>query len=347
MSKQLRDYGVVIGGGQPGPNNSITDVPGVLVGHCTISNGSVQTGVTAILPHPGDIFHDKVMAAVHVINGFAKACGLIQIQELGTIETPIMLTNTLSVGAVASELISYLLEKNPDIGLTTGTVNPVVLECNDGFLNTIREQTISGEHVRQALDNASQDCSEGAIGAGAGMSCFGLKGGIGTSSRHIELDSGCHTLGVLTLTNFGHLADLMIDGRQIGKRLDSHVRENEQGSVITVVATDMPLSERQLGRVARRAAVGLARTGSFIGGGSGEITLAFSTANRVSHYPTGNYQNITILQENNLDKAFRAVIEATEEAVLNSMLAAETTVGRDGHIRYSLASLLEQISLTI
>lgn len=347
MAKRLRDYGIAIGHGQPGPSNSIADVPGVLVGHYTLSKGSVQTGVTAILPHPGNIFHDKVMAAVHVINGFAKACGLIQIQELGTIETPILLTNTLSVGSAANELITYLLEKNPDIGIKTGTVNPIVLECNDGYLNTIREQSISKEHVRQALQNASQDCSEGAVGAGAGMSCFGLKGGIGTASRRIELEGASLTLGVLTLTNFGHLADLIVDGRQIGKQLNSHIHEIEQGSVITIVATDLPLSERQLGRLARRAAVGLARTGSFIGSGSGEITLAFSTANKVPHYPDGDYQNMTVLRETHLDKAFRAVIEATEEAVLNSLTAAETTLGRDGHIRYSLASLVEQFSLTL
>lgn len=344
MPKRLHDYGFCIGGGRSGQRNSITDVPGVRVGHCTLNDGAVKTGVTAIVPHPGDIFHDKVMAAAHVINGYTKGCGLIQITELGTIETPIVLTNTLSVGAAADALIAYMLARNPDIGLTTGTVNPVVLECNDSYLNTIREQSVTRADVWQALDAAGEDFAEGAVGAGTGMSCYGLKGGIGTASRLVELEGATHTIGVLTLTNFGHLADLRIDGRPIGSQVSGMIAEPEQGSVIIVVATDLPLSERQLGRVARRAQIGLARTGSYNGSGSGEIALAFTTANRVAHYQDGNYREQVALQENKLDKAFRAVVEATEEAVLNSMTGAETTVGRDGHTRLALADYLAKIA---
>ena len=345
MPKRLRDYGIQIGSGRPGAKNTITDVPGVRVGHYTLSKGDIQTGVTAILPHPGDVFHHKVMAAVHVINGYAKPCGMTQVMELGTIETPIILTNTLSVGVAADALISYMLENNADIGSTTGTVNPIVLECNDGYLNNIRAQSIAKEHVWQALQNAGENCAEGAVGAGTGMSCYEFKGGIGSASRVIDLDGTVYTVGILTLTNFGHLADLTVDGRQIGKCMKAQISEPEQGSVIVILATDLPLSERQLGRVARRAAVGLARTGSYTGNGSGEITLAFTTANTVPHESNENFRNLVILQESQVDKAFRAAAEATEEAVLNSLTAAEKTIGRDGHTRLCFAAQLEKTFL--
>ena len=202
-----------------GEQNSICDVPGVLVGHKTLAHEEIQTGVTAVLPHGGNLFRDKVPAAVHVINGFGKTAGSIQISELGTLETPILLTNTLSVGTVSDALVRYMLRQNPEIGVDTGTVNPVVLECNDGYLNDIRSLSVTVRDVEEALNSASVHCEEGAVGAGRGMSCFGLKGGIGTASRVLEFDGVPYTMGVLVLTNFGSLEDFTICGNRVGEQI--------------------------------------------------------------------------------------------------------------------------------
>lgn len=359
LNKRLRDYGLTIGSLPTGPNNSITDVTGVKVGHCTLDDGPIKTGVTAILPHAGNLFTDKVMAVSHVINGFGKTTGTIQIEELGTIETPILLTNTLSVGQASDALVHYMLEQNPDIGLTTGTVNPVVGECNDGYLNDIRGQHVRAEHVLTALSRADSSFAEGAVGAGTGMSCYGVKGGIGSSSRTIELDGTTYTLGVLVLSNFGLQQDLVIDGMRVGEQIAQIERtsrsasdrtaavplteEREKGSIIFVLATDLPLTERQLKRICKRCAVGLSRTGSFIGNGSGDVVIGFSTANRVQHEPTASIVPLRMVHETSIDLAFRACAEASEEAILNSMVAAKTTVGRDGHLRVGLQEYLEEI----
>lgn len=349
--KRIRDYGVEIGTMKTGPYNAITDVEGVTVGHMTLADKDIQTGVTAILPHQGNVFKEKLIAASHVFNGFGKTIGTIQINELGTLETPIILTNTLSVGIAADALIDYMLEQNPEIGRTTGTVNPVVCECNDMHLNDIRVKSITKEHVCQALTNASRDVEEGAVGAGRGMVCYSLKGGIGTSSRVLEMEHGTYTLGVLVLSNFGKLSDLTINGKTIGKRL-THVmstsnEEKDKGSIIIIAATDLPVTERQLQRIVKRAMNGLSRTGSIVSNGSGELVIGFSTATRIPHENQAELLSIPAIHEEDIDLAFRAIGEATEEAVLNSLITATHVVGRDGNERPALKELLETYDIEL
>lgn len=342
--KRLRDYGIIIGEMKTGKKNSITDVEGVKVGHVTLNDGEIQTGVTAILPHTGNIFKEKLMAVSHVINGFGKTMGTIQIDELGTIETPIILTNTLSIGTAADALIDYMLEQNEDIGDTTGTVNPVVCECNDQYLNDIRGKHIKKEHIYEAIKNASDEFEEGAVGGGRGMSCLGFKGGIGTASRVLELGDEEFTIGALVMSNFGARGNLTLDGVKIGKSVEeqeSKMRSREdKGSIIIILAVDIPLTERQLKRIAKRAAAGLARTGSYFGNGSGDIVIGFSTANRINHYETNSTIPIRMFNENKMDTAFIAASEAVEEAILNSLVCAETTTGKDGNRRVSLKEYL-------
>ena len=331
--------GIRIGKGTPGKRNLITDVPGVKVGHVTVRDGKdVNTGVTAILPHPGNLFRDKVMAAAAVINGFGKSMGLVQVEELGTIETPIVMTNTLSIGTAATALIRYMLAQNEDIGRTTGTVNPLVCECNDGGLNDIRGLHITEEHVFDAIANASEEFAEGAVGSGTGMRCLGFKGGIGSASRVVTLDGTDYTVGALVMSNFGSAGNLMIDGRHVGReikeRLDGETKD--KGSIIMILATDIPLSERQLKRVARRAGVGLARTGSYYGNGSGDIAIAFTTANRVPHYNKGAFVDMKMMDDSSIDPVFAMSAEAVEEAIISSLYHAATTTGRDGRVQHGL-----------
>ncbi|MGI8313697.1 P1 family peptidase [Halobacillus mangrovi] len=350
--KRIRDYGVTIGRLKPGERNKITDVEGVTVGHHTLKDGDSQTGVTAILPHQGNVFREKLVASSHVINGFGKTMGTIQMQELGTLETPIVLTNTLSIGTAAESLIEYMLERNPEIGRTTGTVNPVVGECNDMVLNDIRAQSVDKNHVHSVLDQTSLDFEEGCKGAGAGMLCYSMKGGIGSSSRLIDLNHGVYTLGVLVLTNFGLLSDLTVNGKPVGRELAHHLteakEERDKGSVMVIVATDLPVTERQLNRIIKRSVTGLSRTGSMITTGSGEVVIGFSTATRIPHEQKGALLNASFIHEEEIDEAFRAISEATEEAVLNSMITAIPTIGRDGNERPTLTHLLEKyhVSLT-
>ncbi len=339
-----RDFGIQIGSLPTGPLNAITDVDGLAVGQVTLSEGPVQTGVTAVLPHGGSLFRNKLPAAVQVFNGFGKSIGFVQLEELGTLESPLILTNTLSVGTASEALVRYLLTQNPEIGASTGTVNPVVLECNDGaWLNDIRGFHVREEHVAQALETASPGSfAQGAVGAGTGMSAYGLKGGIGSASRRVSSAGRDYLLGVLVLSNMGRLSDLCVAGRLVGpaiaKRLKKQKAVREQGSIIVILATDAPLSDRQLRRLAMRAGAGIARTGSHFGSGSGDIALAFSTAQKIPHArPEAPVLTLTQLHEDNLDLLFRAVIESTEEAILNSMLYAKPVVGRDGHSRSSLA----------
>lgn len=342
--KTIREYGLKIGSLKTGKRNAISDVEGVTVGHCTLHNEDMKTGVTAILPHEGNVFKEKVIGATHIINGFGKTMGTIQIHELGTIETPIILTNTLSVGVCANALIQYALRENPEIGRTTGTVNPVVCECNDMLINDIRAGFIQEEHVFQAIQNASSDFEEGSVGAGTGMVSFGLKGGIGSSSRLIELISGTYTIGVLVLSNFGQMNEFRLNGQLIGRKLLQLVPlascEKDQGSIIMIVATDLPVTERQLKRIIKRTQVGLSRTGSFYGNGSGDIVIGFTTANQQPHFPTKTLQTFSAIHESELDQAFLAVADATEEAILNSLISAKTTVGRNSRTYYSLAEYI-------
>ena len=308
----------------------ITDVPGVKVGHVTLKEGDIHTGVTAVLPHGGNCFQDKVMAGVSVINGFGKSVGLIQIQELGTIETPILLTNTLSVGTACEELTRYMLEGNPDIGVTTGTVNCVVTECNDGRLNDIRGLHVRPEHVREALANASEDFEEGAVGGGTGMVCLGLKGGIGSASRRVEVDGQTYTVGALVMSNFGAPGNLIIGGKHYDTNLGRDERKDE-GSIIMLLATDIPLNERQLSRLAKRSMVALGRVGSYCGNGSGDIAIAFTTANRLPHYSEKNILETRMFYDENIDRVFVAGVEAVEEAIISSLYHAETTTGVRGN----------------
>ncbi|MDQ0256496.1 D-aminopeptidase [Evansella vedderi] len=345
--KRAREWNIKIGSLPTGPLNKITDVKGVTVGHTTIQQGEINTGVTAILPHQGNLFKEKVVAASHVLNGFGKTTGLIQINELGTIETPILLTNTLSVGNCSTALIKYMLKDNPEIGRTTGTINPVVAECNDMHLNDIREIIINENHVNEAIKNAIHDFEEGAIGAGTGMKCFGLKGGIGSASRVINIEGNDYTLGVLVLTNFGKLHDLTIDGKNVGSTISELKKEKtnneDKGSVIILVATDLPVSERQLERIIKRCGVGLSRTGSKMSHGSGDIVIGFTTAGHVSHDSKKKILTQTYLHEEELDQPFHAIAEATEEAIINSMLTAKTTVGRADFKLHSLSDYIEKL----
>ncbi len=320
-----------------GKRNLITDVPGVTVGHFTLSDGDVQTGVTAILPHGGDLFHEKCPAACHVINGFGKSTGLLQIEELGNTETPIILTNTLSVGTAFTACVKYMLERNAGIGREEGTVNPVILECNDGFLNDIRALSVKEEHVFAALSSASSDFKLGAVGAGRGMTCYGLKGGIGSASRTFEIAGETFTVGALVMTNFGSLRDLTICGDKVGARLTGE-ETKDKGSCIMIISTDAPLSSRQLKRVTHRAQNGLARTGAITSGGSGEVVLAFSTANRID--PSEQMRECRILNDNSLDLIFRATVETVEESIIRSMYEAEPVTGVGGHKRDSLRNLI-------
>lgn len=333
-----------IGKLQKGKNNLITDVKGVKIGHKTLDNGNIKTGVTAIIPHSDNIFREKLICSSYVINGFGKSIGLVQINELGTLETPIILTNTLSVGTCSTALVKYMLKENEDIGATTGTVNPVVCECNDGYLNDIRGLHVKEEDVFDAIENAEINFKEGNIGAGTGMSCYQLKGGIGSASRVLKLDDKEYTIGSLVLSNFGLKEDLLVDGIKVGEKiLEKESEELEKGSIIIILATDIPMNERQLKRIAKRVPIGLARTGSHIGNGSGDIVIAFSTANRIKHYEYRDIVSIKIINENIIDKVFRGVIECVEEAVISSLLHSEKTIGTSEHKRESLKKYIDYL----
>lgn len=344
MPARARDFNLLCGTLPPGPLNAITDVAGVRVGHRTMREGEVLTGFTAILPHEGDLFREKLRAGVEVINGFGKSAGLMQLAELGQIETPILLGNTLSVGVGFNALVARALAANPQIGRETGTVNPLVLECNDGWLSDIRARALTEADAFAALDGASGGpVAEGAVGAGTGMSAFGFKGGIGSASRLLALDGRTYAVGVLVLANFGRAGDLVLpDGRRPVPPAGPAAGGPERGSVIIVFATDIPMETRQLTRVARRCGAGLARLGAFWGNGSGDIAIAFTTAGRVDHFERGDLLPMQALNESRIDLPFQAAAEATQEAVINAMLAAPATAGRNGHWRPSLAETLSR-----
>jgi D-aminopeptidase len=349
---RLREAGIGIGELPPGSLNAITDVAGIRVGHATLvagegplrpGQGPVRTGVTVVLPHGGNLFRQKVRGAVHTINGFGKVCGFEEVRELGVIEAPIALTSTLNVGRVADALVTYALHQSPEIGIRTHSVNVVVGECNDGFLNDIQGRHVRAEDVQQALEAAAEGpVAEGAVGAGTGTSCFGWKGGIGTASRIVPAAAGGYTVGALVQSNFGRPQDLTIRGVPVGQRLvppgDRIPPPREQGSIMMVLATDAPLDARQLGRLCRRAGVGLARTGSHHAHGSGDFVIAFSTAQRLDHQPAALTMTATILADERaaMTWLFPAVAECVEEAILNSLFRAETVVGRDGNVRHAL-----------
>lgn len=341
QDKNARQYGIEIGVMQTGELNAITDVPGVKVGQVTLINGDdMRTGVTAILPHDGNIFQHKVPAAVYVGNGFGKLMGTTQIDELGTIETPIVLTNTLNVPIAANGVLTYVLSK--DENRNVRSVNAAVGETNDGYLNAIRKRYVDEKHVLKAIEKADEGpVQQGNVGAGTGTSALGFKGGIGTSSRILEKEDGGYTVGVLVQTNFGGL--LKINGVPIGKILDEKKLKAHAnlpgGSCMIVVATNAPIKARNLERLAKRAMLGFARTGGTSSNGSGDYVIAFSTAKelRYLYNSDSSMQNATsVLRNGAITPLFRAVIEATEEAIINSLFHAETMTGRAGHTREEL-----------
>jgi len=330
-----------------GERDAITDVSGVAVGHCTLADGATQTGATVLLPQPSNLFLHKLPAGLAVINGFGKSAGLMQVQELGVLESPIALVNTFAVGAASTALIRDALAQNPELARSLPTLNPLVFECNDGWLNDARVLALQELHVAQALAAArhAQDQAgfeQGSVGAGRGMSCHGLKGGIGSASRRLTWQGQDYRLGALVLANQGRPEALTIAGRRIGAQLQARLASSdseERGSIIVLLATDAPLDARQLVRVARRAAAGLARTGSDYGHGSGDIALAFSTAWRVSQLASEPMPAIALLHETALDLFFQAAAEATEQAILHALFAATSVAGRDGHVRHALTDL--------
>jgi D-aminopeptidase len=337
----------------PGPRNSITDVTGITVGHSTIADGRVQTGVTVILPHAGDPFRERVPAAAHVLNGFGKSIGLLQIEELGSIETPIALTNTFSVPAVAAAEIRATIAANPKCGRSLPTVNPLVLECNDGILNDIQAMVIGDDHYQAAITAAGPNVAQGSVGAGRGMVCFGVKGGIGTASRIATLANGeVATLAALVLANFGRPDQLTVAGQPWGERLAERLRADrrgkdvdtpEKGSIIMVLATDAALDSRQLRRIAARAGAGLARTGSVYGHGSGDIALAVSTAYRLPLDRLAPLPAVAFVADGLIDPLFQAAADTVEQAILNAMWAAVEVTGRSGNRRRPLLDLLPEL----
>lgn len=334
QQKRCRDYGIRIGVLTPGEFNAITDVEGVKVGHSTVIGEGARTGVTAVLPHGGNLFREKVPAAVFVGNGFGKLAGLSQVQELGTMETPVVLTNTLSVGTAMNAVVEYVLNLPGNEKVLS--VNAVVGETNDGSLSDIRGRHITREHVLEAITSAATgEVQEGNVGAGTGTVCFGFKGGIGTASRVLPASAGGYTVGVLVQTNFGGV--LQIDGVPVGEELgqfymSNEVKEKADGSCMIIVATDAPLDARNLERLAKRAFLGLGRTGGIASNGSGDYVIAFSTHKslRSDHEPSASVQTVEILHNNYVSPLFMAAIEATEEAIINSLFAAETVTGFGG-----------------
>lgn len=362
--KRAREAGILIGVLPPGPCNAITDVAGVQVGHTTLiagegalqpGKGPVRTGVTVVLPHAGNLFQEKVRAAVHTVNGFGKACGFEQVRELGLLESPVALTNTLNVGLALDALVQDAVRQNPEIGVHTSTVNVLVGETNDGYLNDIQGRHVRAEHVWAALAKAaSGPVAEGAVGAGTGTRCFGWKGGIGTASRTLPPARGGFILGALVQTNFGRAQDLIVRGVPVGQRLAPPGRVQaappaNQGSVMVVLATDAPLSVRQLERLGARSAAGLARTGSYYAHGSGDFVAAFTTAYRIAHHQDAIVTTEPALanEEPVMNALFQAVMESVEEAVLNSLTCADTMIGRDGNVAYGLPlkDLVQLLSL--
>ncbi len=339
--KRIREYGIITGKLAPGPLNKITDVEGVLVGHATVNNSNNKTGVTVILPCKDNPFLRKLVAAAYIHNGFGKSQGLIQVEELGTLETPIALTNTLNVGKVHDALVDIMLEQCKIDGFEITSVNPVVGECNDSVLNKISDRVIGLEEVKAAVAGACGDFEEGAIGAGCGTVCFGLKGGIGSASRVFQIGGETYTLGVIVQSNFGSTENLMVGGMAVGKEIAKTTEPSilDRGSIMTVVATDLPVTDRQLKRILKRAGVGLSRTGSYMGHGSGDIMIGFTTANRIPGRMDKELMSVNILKESSLERAFIAAAEATEEAVLNSLAMAKTTTGHKGNVVRSLTDL--------
>jgi len=344
---RARDLGIVIGVYPTGPLNAITDVAGVKVGHQTLISGEgplkpgvgpIRTGVTVVIPRD-DVWHKKVPAGSFVLNGTGEMTGLAWVAESGFLEYPIALTNTLNVPRVANGVMNWMIKQYPEIGISDDTLTPVVAECDDGRLNDIQGRHVSETDVVKALEDASSGpVHEGTVGAGTGMVSYGFKGGIGTASRKLPDKEGGYTIGVLVNANQGRRPELIVSGIPVGRLYDAQAATGttvqpgqSEGSIIIVVATDAPLDGRQLSRLAKRASLGLARTGSTARHGSGDFILAFSTANVIPHYPKEPTYSFTHLADTHLNPLITAAVEATEEAIVNALTTASTVIGRDNH----------------
>jgi D-aminopeptidase len=348
---RIREYGLTVGSLSPGPHNAITDVAGVRVGHQTVVRGEpggsepvIRSGVTAIIPHPGDLFRERVYAATSVFNGYGEVTSNIVIDEWGMIGSPIVITDTTHIGLGYDAVSRYMAARDPEVG-DLDVIIPVVAECDDGFLNDNRAFGLAQEDFFAALDGASDGpVPEGSLGGATGTQQFDFKGGIGTSSRVLELKGQTVTVGVLVNTNYANRHQLEIRGVPVGREITDLMPEyHKEGSCIAVVATDAPLHPRQLRRLARRVDVGLARTGSVGNDGSGEIFIAFSTANRIPRETPRLGHPIEVVAEGQfwtqgspMDRLFEAVADATEEAALNALFQATTMRGRDGHVLHAL-----------
>lgn len=339
----IREYGYQIGSGKTGKNNDITDVPGVTAGHKTIEDEKHHTGVTVVLPCKGNVFLRKPVAAAYALNGFGKTMGTIQLEELGVLETPIALTNTLNVGKVADALIGYTIEQCHLFHKEVFSVNPVVGETNDCRINSITDRIVEEEDVLDAISHAGKKIEQGNVGAGAGTVCFGLKGGIGSSSRVFTFDGKEYTLGVLVQSNFGRMEDLIVDGQSVGREIAGEINSElseDKGSIMIIVGTDLPLTARQMKRVIKRASVGMIRCGSYMGHGSGDVFIGFSNGNCIGDQ--NNHQLISMLgfPEDKMDIVFRLTGEATEEAILNSLVCADAVRGLRGELYHSLKEFI-------
>ncbi len=345
--KRARELGIIVGTYAPGPLNAITDVGGVKVGQTTVISGEgplkpgtgpVRTGVTVVIPRD-DVWRKKVPAGSFVLNGTGEMTGLAWVAEAGFLEYPVALTNTLNVPRVANGVMSWMIKQYPDIGISDDTLTPVVAECDDSRLNDIQGRHVSEQDVLAALDGAtSGPVQEGSVGAGTGMVSYGFKGGIGTASRRLSEKEGGYTVGVLVNANHGRRPELVMGGVPVGRLYDASAAAppalrlgQSEGSIIIVMATDAPLDGRQLTRLAKRASLGLARTGSTARHGSGDFILAFSTGNAIPHYPKEPLYHLAHLADTHLNPLIAATVEATEEAILNALTMATTVVGRDDH----------------
>ncbi|MCQ2427236.1 MAG: P1 family peptidase [Clostridia bacterium] len=344
---RITDRGIKVGTLPAGPLDKISDVPGVTVGHSTVRDEYHKTGVTVIIPAPDNLFFNKLTAAVHVINGFGKTEGTVQIEELGSIETPIALTGTLNTGKVADALVRYAIEQNAAEGKGCRSVNPVVGETNDGTLSRGADRPVGYEQLTEAIAAASADFDEGDVGAGTGTVCFGLKGGIGSASRQLVIDGETYTVGALLQTNFGSLDDLTVAGIPAGRRIreiiDSELPPKgyeDKGSCMIIIATDIPLSELQLKRVLKRAVIGLSRAGSFLTNGSGDVVIGFTTANR-QPVPGPSVREMRCISNDKISAVFTAAAEAVEESVYNSLSCADPVTANNGSKTVRMRALCE------
>jgi D-aminopeptidase len=337
--KRLREIGMKIGNLHPGPYNAITDVEGVRVGHTTIIRGegkkAVRTGVTVIIPHGGNIYEENVFASSFNLNGWGEMTGISKIENTGRLETPVFLTGTYNVGIVYDAAVKYLTRINPKLGDSDRTVSPVIAECFDNFLSDTRSRQISEEDVFRAIEQAQGgDVAEGAVGGGTGMTSFGFKGGIGTSSRRVN---DKYKVGVLVMANTASRNQLRIDGVPVGKEIKGfQEKSGKTKSIILIAATDAPLLPYQLKKIAKRVALGLAQTGAISQTGSGDIILAFSTGNKILRKKTSSFHDIKVINDFEITPFYQATVEATQEAIINALTSAQTTVGRDGNTSYGI-----------